>query len=53
MKAWQNVDKLYAEYEQVIQESRIESLKDIVYIGCKRKCKADFKVCWNSLPKFR
>jgi len=32
-KGWQNVDKLYAEYKQAIQKSRIDCLKGIVYIG--------------------
>ena len=42
VKGWQNVDKLYEEYRQVMQKSRIECLKGIVYIGCKRKCRAVF-----------
>lgn len=42
IKGWQNVDKLYAEYKQAIQKSRIDCLKGTVYIGCKRKCKAVF-----------
>ena len=40
VKVWKNVDKLYAEYKQVIQKSRIECLKGIVYICCRRKCKS-------------
>ena len=35
-KGWQNVDKLYAEYKQAIQKNRIDCLKGIVYVGCKR-----------------
>ena len=40
IKRWQNIDKLYAEctYKQVIQKSRTECLKGIVYTGCRRKC---------------
>ena len=34
---WQNIYKLYAEYKQAmhVQKSRIECVKDTVYIGCK------------------
>ena len=35
VKGWQNVDKLYAEYKQLIQKSSIEHLKGIVYIGSR------------------
>ena len=54
VKGWQNVDKLYAEYKQVIQRSRIQCLKCVVYIGFKGKCKAVFfLIYWNIFPKFR
>ena len=43
VKGWQNVDKLYEEYRQVIQKSRTECLKGIGQF---------FKICWNSFPKF-
>ena len=39
IKRWLNVGRLHAEYKQVIQKSRIECLKGIVYIGWKRECK--------------
>ena len=42
IKRWLNVGRLCAEYKQVIQKSRIECLQGIVYIGCKRECKAVF-----------
>ena len=37
VKGWQNIDKLCAEYKEVIQKSRIECLRGIIYIECKRK----------------
>ena len=51
VKGWHNVDKVYAEYKQAIQKSRIDCLKGIVYIGCKRMCKAVF--ISESLPDLR
>lgn len=46
IKGWQNIDKLCAEYtcKQIIQKCRteLECLKSIVYISCRRRCKAVF-----------
>ena len=46
IKGWHNIDRQYAENtcKQVtcIQKRRTECSKGIVYIGCRRKCKAVF-----------
>ena len=58
IKGWQNIDKLYAEYtcKQVIQNSKTECLKGIVYILLVvegRVRQFFFLICWNCFPKFR
>ena len=51
VKGWQNVDKLYEEYKQLIQKSRIEHLRAVCCKDQLRSCnieKTDFpKLCQN------
>ena len=53
VKGWQNVDKLYAEYKQVIQRSRIQCLNVQFTLVLKESVRQFFLIYWNIFPKFK